>query len=241
MKDFKRPDLSNRLIHFTKGKTDEDAFNNLCSIIIEKMIQSTKSITMKDYVVCLTETPLNIIIEHGFVNYTDYTNYKKFGIMFMKRDIYKYFEGRPALYMEESCHHKLADDIKWRYTKFEPTFDYNQNPKKGVVDFSWEREWRVKGDLYLSECNDEYIVLVPNEDYKVKLEERINQIFTEKYEECNEHNPRYVYEYVYEPIENSYVEVEIENEDNCECNVFDPDENKLKILLLDKMESNYKD
>ncbi len=151
MTEFKRPDLSNKLIHFTKGNNDDEAFENLYSILTDKCIIATKANKLnKSHIVCLTETPLNIIIEHGFTNHTGYTNYRKFGLMFNKEDIYNCYSGRPALYLEKDCFNKLSDDIKWRFTLFEPSFKYKEMPKKDSIDFSWEREWRVEGDLYLS-------------------------------------------------------------------------------------------
>ncbi|PZO31007.1 MAG: hypothetical protein DCF13_02150 [Flavobacteriaceae bacterium] len=232
-----RPDLSKKLIHFTKGNNDDEAFENLFSILIHRCIFSTKMKNSQNSIVCLTETPLNVIIDHGFVNYTDYTIYNKFGIMFDKKDIYDVFNGRPALYLEKDCINKLDEDIKWRCTLFEPKF--NDNYKTGNIDFSWEREWRVKDDIDLNEFEiDDYIVLVPNEDYKKRLEKKIDEYYSKEYDDCNLHNPRYFRKMEYDYFEDTYVEIEIENEDNCECNRFDPDENTFKIFILDKNQTN---
>lgn len=238
MKEFKRTDLSEMLIHFTKGKSDKVAFDILYSILIDKCIIASEINNSKKSIVCFTETPLNIIVEHGFVNYTDYNVYRKFGIMFYKKDIYKITNGRPALYLEKDCIEKLPDDLEWRSTLFEPKFEYDEFPKKGSTDFSWEREWRVKDDVFLDDFDGDYFVLVPNEFYKKELEDKINEYFTDKYQDCNEHNPRYFKVMEYNYFEQTYIEVEVENEDNCECNVFDPEDNTPKILLLDKIKKN---
>ncbi|WP_269243094.1 hypothetical protein [Flavobacterium limnophilum] len=236
MNEFKRPDLSSTLIHFTKGENDDEAFENLYSILIDKCINATKFKSLEDNeIVCLTETPLKIIMEYGFTNHTNYSNYRKFGLMFDKEEIYKIYSGRPALYLEKKCFNKLSNDLKWRFALFEPSFKYKELPKKPFIDFTWEREWRVQGDLYLSDCDNNFIVLVPNLFYKNKLEDKIRDYFTNKFEDCNVENPRYLYELEYDYIEGIYFQKEIENEENCECNVFDPDDNILNIILLDKM------
>lgn len=230
MNSINRADLSSTLIHFTKGKSEEEAFENLFSIIINECILAST----KQNVVCFTETPFDIICKYGFVNYTDFTNYNKFGLMFYKKDIYKFYDGRPVLYLEKKHFNILLNDLKWRHTLFEPSFKYDEFNKKGFVDFSWEREWRVKDDLCFNEYEIEYKIIVPNKDYKNKLDERLNSYFEHKFNECYEENPRYIYLREYDYFEKEIVEREIENEDNCECDKYDIDGKIFDIILIEK-------
>jgi hypothetical protein len=58
--------------------------------------------------------------------------------MFKKQWIFKN-GGRPVIYQSDQEFELFSDEIKWRHVRYEP---HLENP----IDFSWEREWRIKCD-----------------------------------------------------------------------------------------------
>ena len=55
--------------------------------------------------------------------------------MFEKNWLFKR-GGRPVIYQPESDFDLLPEDLRWRHVRFELT-------EEKVVDWTWEREWRV--------------------------------------------------------------------------------------------------
>ena len=62
--------------------------------------------------------------------------------------------GRPVIYQPDSDFGLLPEDLRWRHAWFEPTGDK-------VIDFTWEREWRLCCDEMVFTPADAVIV-VPN-------------------------------------------------------------------------------
>ncbi len=132
-----RPDMSDKLVHFTSG-SDHEAFQRLQRIIAERrLIGSGDNIRGGYSCVCFTEAPLTSL-QHGLVNPTAYSRYAPFGVIFEKRWIFER-GGRPVIYQPEDEFNLLSDDLRWRHVRFEP----NADPP---IDFTWEREWRVQCD-----------------------------------------------------------------------------------------------
>jgi len=127
--------MSNQLIHFTKGRTDEEAFLNLQSIVDDKRIVGhSRKIKARCSCVCLTEAPLQAMVD-GFTNLSGKTEYRLFGIMFDKGWIYDH-GGRPVIYEPAEDYSVLPASHKWRHVRYEPT-------GANSIDFTWEREWRT--------------------------------------------------------------------------------------------------
>lgn len=170
-----RADLSNYLIHFTKGKNDYDAFINLCSILQYSRIDSNPIYGNK--LVCFTETPIEIIKKYGFVNETGFQVYKYFGLMFEKSDLYE-VGARPALYLEKESIKNVSNDIKWRCTPYNPKFN-KKKYEKGTIDFYWEREWRLCEDLEYHYHGIIPKIIVKDDSYKEKLIHFLNELHDE--------------------------------------------------------------
>lgn len=173
----KRPDISKFLIHLTRPKDDEEkAYQNLKSIVERRSIEKSKYRVGGENIVCFTETPIGCIKSAGgLLNYTNYTRYSCFGIVFYKSDIYLK-EGRPVLYMEEKYYQDLPEPLKWRFEKFEPTFSSVK------FDFTWEREWRVISDYDFQ--NDYYEVIVPSIEWGERLKQELDNEQIEIYDDC---------------------------------------------------------
>lgn len=143
-----RSDHCRYLIHFTKGESYEDAYNNLVKIMHEKNIRcGTGFIKKSECCICFTETPMECLSINNFLDSGYFDRYSPFGIMFSKNYIFD-LGGRPVIYGPDEDYNKLHDDLKYRYVKFDPP-----------IDFTWEREWRLnKSDLTLR-FNEASIIL----------------------------------------------------------------------------------
>ncbi len=130
-----RPDITNKLIHFTSGNSFDEAFDRLQRIVDDCcLIGSGEKIRGSYRCVCFTEAPLTSL-QHGLVNPSAYTRYSPFGIMFEKQWLYEQ-GGRPVIYQPETEFGLLPNELRWRHVRYEP----------GVSDFTWEREWRIHTD-----------------------------------------------------------------------------------------------
>jgi hypothetical protein len=132
-----RGDLSNRLIHLTKGATEEESSRNFASIVREgKLRGGTGHIRGGYNCVCFSEAPLATLSQilakpsvHGM-------RYAPLGVMVSKLWLFSR-GGRPAVYQSEAEYETLPEDLRYRHVRYEPERD---------IDHTWEREWRVRTD-----------------------------------------------------------------------------------------------
>jgi len=128
-----RDDVSNKLIHLTRGDTDQAAAERFISIVeSRKLLGGTGCIKGGYQCVCFSEAPLSKLafilanpMAHGM-------RYKPFGVMLDKSWLFER-GGRPVIYQPDTDFGLLDDSQKYRHVRYE----------HGTVDFSWEREWRV--------------------------------------------------------------------------------------------------
>lgn len=168
-----RIDLSSRVTHLTKGRDDDEAFNNFINILEEKnIVGSTKKrgfICGGIPAVCLQDAPLSVIAEN--LQYEKILRqeenhkirYLGFGIRFQKDFIYKQ-GGRPVIYdntLEAETY--LSPNEWWRIVKL------NLSNSGKVVDWTHEREWRVPKEIVFqySQCE----IIVPSSKYYKKFVE----------------------------------------------------------------------
>lgn len=164
-----RNDITSRITHLTNGGDDDEAFKNLISILDEKKIHGGKGyVNGTDNVVCLQEAPLNSIAENliyeKFLQEEKNSNrcrYRAFGLRFIKVMIYRQ-GGRPVIYGKASeLKNILPKSEWWRIV------DLQLEEVDNIVDWSHEREWRIKGDLQFQYQHTE--VIVPSKDYYKKF------------------------------------------------------------------------
>lgn len=152
-----RPDISDKVIHFTKAVTYEDALGILLTIVGEgRVVGGTGMIRGGYRCVCFTEAPLPAIAS-GFVNAESFTRYSPFGLMFEKSWIYAQ-GGRPVIYQPEADFNRLPDDMRWRHVRYDPS-------GTPPVDFTWEREWWIGCDELLFSPS-EVALVVPDHEWK---------------------------------------------------------------------------
>lgn len=127
-----RADLSNDLIHWIKGDSDEDSFDVLRNIVFShKLFGGTGHIKGGYRCICFTEAPGNTF--HNVIG-----RYRPFGIRVSKRWLYAQ-GGRPVIYQSDSEFDDLAESHRWRHVRYDPSTE-------PPVDFTWEREWRIRKD-----------------------------------------------------------------------------------------------
>ena len=149
-----RIETSDNLVHLLKGYDYLECFNVLYQILRKKvLLGSNQYIKGKYNCICFTETSIECLSRYGFVNKQGYSSYRPFGII-VKKDWLFGKGGRPVIYQTEEEFFLSSEEQRWRHV----TYDPNAKPP---VDFSWEREWRIKSDeLHITpeECR----VLVPD-------------------------------------------------------------------------------
>jgi hypothetical protein len=151
-----RTDISDKLIHFTKGNSASDAFEILRKIINERRLVAGNYMIRGGYgCVCFTEAPITAI-SAGFLSSVPLSRYAPFGLMFDKSWIFA-LGGRPVIYQSESEFNILPDEVRWRHVRYEPI---GEQP----VDFTWEREWRIRRKELVFKPADAEIVM-PNRQW----------------------------------------------------------------------------
>lgn len=147
-----RDDLSDRLVHLTKGKTEKEAAERFMSIVRDKALLGGTRLIRGDYqCVCFTESPISklgaILAEpsiHG-------VPYAPFGVMLTKTTLFA-AGGRPVIYQPESEFEMLHQSQRYRHKDYDPM---------KLPDYSWEREWRVPADRFTLDP-DAVTLVVPN-------------------------------------------------------------------------------
>lgn len=136
--------------------------------------------------------------------YDGKAKYSNYGIMILKKDIYL-LGGRPAIYSDPQHYELLPNEMKYRFVRFEPLKELRTGD--GVIDFTWEREWRMTGDLNLN-LLDRYKIIVPSLEIGNKLKNDAEEESFKLFEECQNHNIPII---PFEDIRND--ECEVHNED----------------------------
>ena len=131
-----RDDLSEKLIHLTRGATDKDAADAFLSIIKERKLRGgTGCIKGGFSCVCFSEAPVSKLA-HILANPSAHgMRYRPFGVMVDKQWLFSK-GGRPVIYQTDAEYELLHESQKFRHVRYEPN---------DGVDFTWEREWRMHG------------------------------------------------------------------------------------------------
>ncbi len=152
---MQRADLSNYLIHWIKGDSNEEAFRTLHLITSERrLVGGTGHIKGEYRCVCFTEAPQSAF--HQVIG-----KYRPFGIQVPKQWIYER-GGRPVIYQSDAEYEDLPDTHRWRHVRYEPC---------GVpqIDFTWEREWRINVNE-LPIMTHEGVIVVPHMEWAQELQ-----------------------------------------------------------------------
>lgn len=129
------------LMHFTRASARASALDNLIAILQGGVIRgSRRMVRGRGSVVCLFDMPLGELSE--LLQPRNRRRYQPFGIAIDKR--YAFMKGaRPAIYLPwKEASVILNPDEHWRAVNIDLQ-------SRRSVDWTFEREWRVPGDLRL--------------------------------------------------------------------------------------------
>jgi hypothetical protein len=129
------------LAHFTRAGKTASALDNLVAILRDGVIRgSTRMVRERRAVVCLFDVPVRDL--RLLLDRRNRHRYEPFGIAIEKRYAFR-MGARPAIYMPwREAENLLAPGERWRVVALE------LEPNK-TIDWSYEREWRLAGDLTL--------------------------------------------------------------------------------------------
>ena len=154
-----RTDLSEQLIHLTRGESLLDAEKAFRNIYKERQLRgSSKGIRGGYNVVCFSEAPVEVLARlfsgrgHEF-------RYRPFGVMVPKKWLFA-AGGRPAIYQPESEYELLPEQLRYRHVRFDEPGAKN--------DFTFEREWRIQTD-FLKLDPKVCTLIVPDRDWDYRL------------------------------------------------------------------------
>lgn len=165
-----RNDLSNQLIHLTKGQSDDlgirntEAFQNLKTILgMNTLLGGTGFIKGSIPCVCFSEAPVHQIAHLLAQKNESGTQFKysPYGVMVSKNWVFGK-GGLPAIYGPDAQYDTLPEEMRHRHIRYELHSNYS-------IDHSWEREWRIKTELL--EINpDIATIIVPNRSAKQEID-----------------------------------------------------------------------
>ena len=107
--------------------------------------------------VCFTEAPPVCLTTEGSFNSQYFSRYSPFGFEFSKKYIFEK-GGRPVIYSPDEEYQEENKQFNWRHIRYDPT----ENDKR--IDFTWEREWRLKTYKLKLDPNEVKLVL-PNKEW----------------------------------------------------------------------------
>jgi hypothetical protein len=157
MRDLEsRRDLSDKVIHFTRGESPDHAFSVLRKIIAQRRLIAGAGMIRGGYpCVCFTEAPLPILAD-GFSARLSRARYSPFGLMFPKSWVFAR-GGRPVIYRPDCDFAELPEGLRWKHVRYEIGNETD-------IDFTWEREWRIRCDA-LAFGPGEATVVLPNREW----------------------------------------------------------------------------
>ena len=162
-----RRDISSQLVHLTKSTEEFQAIDVLDKIITEnKIIGGTGFIKSHEQCICFSETPLTEIANLLKVNEVTSQSglrprYEAYGVVVPKKWVWDQ-GARPVIYQPDLEYDILPEKLKYRHVRYE---------LKSDIDFTWEREWRLKvNELILLPENTIFIVPTIEEVIYLKRE-----------------------------------------------------------------------
>ena len=160
---YKGRDVSPYLFHFVKGD------NPL--LVLEQILKDNALKSDKHNFISYTESPLRVM--NDILDYFQEFRYKpgcrpmyeKYGIGINKKFMYEKYGARPVIYGPIEDQNLIDETLKWRFE----LLDFVK------WDFSWQREWRTKGNYFeLPEDDEDVIIICRYEKEAERLKEQHN-------------------------------------------------------------------
>ncbi|MGD0572579.1 MAG: hypothetical protein ABSB11_06120 [Sedimentisphaerales bacterium] len=150
-----RRDIGDLLFHFTRRVSPHifnmtpqhtislsgSASDVLWEILFEGKLKGTANWTYGEKCICFTEAPIqefNSIFSliRIAASKQERPRYEPYGIAVSKKWLFEQ-GGRPVIYDHPESLKDFPEALKYRFVPY--------NPKEGI-DFTWEREWRIKSE-----------------------------------------------------------------------------------------------
>jgi hypothetical protein len=134
-----RRDMSSLLFHFTRGSANDSALVVLRNILRDRSLRGTGSWTQGEACVCFTEAPIpEFAAIFSLVEIASSKDlrprYEPYGIAVPKDWLFDR-GGRPVIYEKKSSFGTYSEEQRYRLAHFDP---------RAGIDFTWEREWRIR-------------------------------------------------------------------------------------------------
>lgn len=164
-----RSDMGLSLTHLTKSDGKNSHIDNLIQIIEERCLRGSdtkKGFIVGDHpAVCFQDAPLSGISQNVYheslyrEELGSKLRYSPNGLCFFKRYVY-HRGGRPCLYEKSEVAKKLLPASDWWRI-----VDFRLSEDNKIVDWTHEREWRVKGN-FMFEIEEVTVLLAHYEQYR---------------------------------------------------------------------------
>lgn len=153
-----RRDHGQWLFHWTRAHDGQTAYEVLSDILSERTLRASSTYIRGGFLcVCFTETPVFETTAYFAPSAGGgQPRYEPYGIAVRKEWLFAR-GGRPVIYQSNDDFDLLPPQLAWRHCRYEP----------GTIDFTWEREWRICGDLPLDPS--ETIVVAPTYEEAAEL------------------------------------------------------------------------
>lgn len=159
-----RYDTTTKLVHLMKGDPNDHpheatkrACDTLMNILRERKLRGGTGFIKGAYrCVCFTEAPVGALAHLLASPHASGFRYRPFGIMVDKSWL-QGRGGRPVIYEAETEFDNLPDNLKYLHVRY----DLRAEPP---IDFTWEREWRVRIDELPFTPRD-ITVILPSRDW----------------------------------------------------------------------------
>jgi hypothetical protein len=162
-----RSDISTYITHLTKDAGDLDAFQVLKKILTEKKIMGSDGngyVIGDTTAVCFQDIPLYGVCQNTFHEQMNRAElggslrYRPIGLTFEKE--YLFNRGaRPVLYEKKNVAKQILPEAEWWRI-----VNYDLSNENAIIDWTHEREWRVKND-FVFELNQAIIIMPHGMNY----------------------------------------------------------------------------
>ena len=149
-----RRDMSNLLFHFTRASGEYNAATILKNILRSEKLLGNGKWTEGVDCVCFTEAPISeftaifSLIEIASKQ-EHRPRYEPYGIAVTKKWLFSK-GGRPVIYEKHSEFQNYDKKQEYRLVPFDP---------EEKIDFTWEREWRIKTNELKLDKNEAMVVV----------------------------------------------------------------------------------
>jgi hypothetical protein len=136
----KRPDLAPNLLHLLRADTRSDAFDLLRAVVAGRCLSaSDNGVRDGSRCVAFAEAPIRQLRELFRWSAERDARIQPYGVLLGKDYLFA-LGGRPVIYQPDAEYDALPESLRYRHVRYDPII-------VPPVDFTWEREWRLRADV----------------------------------------------------------------------------------------------